>query len=63
MTEFKRVLGAVGFGVCFLPGWLGLLCLCFGLGGIFWFLCTWMPVAVLGFVVGWVVLPSLDFPL
>ena len=29
MNEWRKVLGAIGFGVCILPGWLSLLCLAF----------------------------------
>ena len=63
MNDLKRVLGAIGFGVCFLPGWLGVLCLTFGLAGIGWFLGTWMFVAFLGFIVGLMVVPDLDIAL
>jgi hypothetical protein len=59
MNDLKRVLAAVGFGVCFLPAWLAVLCLAFGLAGILWFLCTWMFVGFFGFLIGLIVLPDL----
>jgi len=62
MSNLRRGLGAIGFGVCFLPAWLGVLCLFLGGAGFFWFLCTWEFVAFLGAVAGWMVLPLLETP-
>jgi hypothetical protein len=58
MNSLKRVLAAVGVGVCFLLAWLGILCLVFGLGGIIWFLGTWIFIWFIGFVAGLIVLPE-----
>jgi len=60
MNSLKRVLAAVGFGVCGLPAWLIALCAGFGGAGILWFLCTWMFVWFIGFVVGLIVLPDIS---
>lgn len=60
MSGGKRALAAVGFGVCFLPAWLGMLCMAFGVAGILWFLCTGIFVAGLGTLVGGCVVPCLE---
>jgi hypothetical protein len=60
MNELKRILAAVGFGVCFLPLWLALLWLALGPAAIFWFMCSWMLIAFIGCVVGLIVSPDVD---
>ncbi len=58
MNDLKRILAAVGFGVCLLPGWLGLLCLVFGRAGLLWFMGTWIIIELIGFFIGLIVLPD-----
>jgi hypothetical protein len=60
MNPLKRLLAAVGVAVCLLAGYLGLLCLVFGLGGILWFLCTWLFLFPLTFVAGLMILPDVQ---
>lgn len=62
MRGLRQLLASAGIGVSFLPVWLAVLCLTFGAAGILWFMCTWIPVAVMGAVLGWVVVPGLDAP-
>ena len=58
MFMLRKTLAAVGIAVCLLGGYLGLLCLVFGLGGILWFLCTWLFLFPPTFVAGLMILPD-----
>jgi hypothetical protein len=60
LKSLKIPLASLGFGICLLPVWLGLLYLVFGLAGVLWFMGTGILVVFLGTVVGLIALPGLE---
>ncbi|HUR39051.1 MAG TPA: hypothetical protein VM222_06135 [Planctomycetota bacterium] len=58
MTDLKAALVSLGIAACTLPIWAGVLLLCLGEAGIFWFLGSWMFVGFGGWVAAMLVLPE-----